>query len=372
MRSSTRLRLLVVVVAATVLLTGCPKPAPDVVDPEPTPTPTATAGVTSHRYSGKATDFWTVVASCPKDAGRESEARAERDAKALDAKGVTAFWAPSEWWPSLRPGYLVVFAGEHATQAKAEALLKAVRDAGFADAYVRHFNRDKLESGGGGTSGGGGGTSGGGGGSSGGGASGGGGGTGGGGSSTLLFDDFSGAFPSGLWEIGSAAAKIAKSVGRPAPSLALGEPQERPDSGGEGGPTFGGNPGNGYARSIPTFYTGDGLTVSFDLLMKNGGSAVLRIVDITADQWSQDRTGMSADLSSAAGSLFIGTSGRNLPPPADGSWHHYEFKVSGNYGVWSRDGAQWWAGGYSPRTVYVRASSSPTTVWFDNIKVTSP
>lgn len=137
MRSSVRLYILIAAAAATVLLYGCSKP---------TPSPTIVEE-SSHRYSGKSVDFWTVVASSHKAAGPKSEARAEQDAKTLEAKGITAFWAPSKTWSCLRPGYLVVFAGEHSTLKQAKALLQAVRDAGFPDAYTRHFSQDKTATG---------------------------------------------------------------------------------------------------------------------------------------------------------------------------------------------------------------------------------
>lgn len=189
----------------------------------------------------------------------------------------------------------------------------------------------------------------------------------------LLHDDFSGPFPGGAWEANDTPVKVTKAVGKRPPSLAVGEPlPPSPPPASEGGPTLGGsNNGIGSVRTVQTFGTGDGFTLSFDLLTK-GGNAGVSLIDISEGQWGQDRTGMSVGMTTASGAFMIAGGGKNVGPPRDNRWHHYEFRVAGGRATWSRDGAPWYSHAYGPRDVYVRLGGGDKTVWFDNVSITSP
>jgi hypothetical protein len=86
------------------------------------------------------TDGYTVIlASLPTSGGRAaatSRAKAASDA-GLQEVGVLN----SSAFPSLQPGYLVVFAGIHETERQAFAGLPGARQAGYDAAYVKRIAR---------------------------------------------------------------------------------------------------------------------------------------------------------------------------------------------------------------------------------------
>lgn len=81
------------------------------------------------------TDGFTVVlASLPEAGGRAPAVARAREAAEAGLTDVGVLRSSS--FPSLRPGYVVVFSGIHGTRADAEAAVGAAREAGFDTAYV--------------------------------------------------------------------------------------------------------------------------------------------------------------------------------------------------------------------------------------------
>jgi hypothetical protein len=116
---------------------------PTLTAPEPTVTkpPKQPAGPPNGRTVwpvGK--NGWTIVLiSYPKTGGRPAAlATATRAAKAhLPEVGVL----DSARFPSLHPGYYVVFSGIYGAKASADAALRTARASGFAGAYSRQISR---------------------------------------------------------------------------------------------------------------------------------------------------------------------------------------------------------------------------------------
>ncbi len=81
---------------------------------------------------------WTIVlVSYPKTNGRPSALTAARLAAASSLRQVGIL--DSSLYPSLQPGYLVVFSGIYAAQSDADAGVATARQAGFGGAYSRQI-----------------------------------------------------------------------------------------------------------------------------------------------------------------------------------------------------------------------------------------
>lgn len=79
---------------------------------------------------------WTVVlVSLPRALGVDEAA--QRAARAAKAGLPDAGYLVSDQFPSLHPGYYVVFAGIYGTRADAEAAVPTARAKGFGGAYAR-------------------------------------------------------------------------------------------------------------------------------------------------------------------------------------------------------------------------------------------
>lgn len=115
-----------------------PSQAPQVGLPAPAPAPEALPS--ADEVDLAVSDFWTVVAaSIPVDSAN-AEGGAQDAVDKLQQRGLsTAAWAPSEQWTSLKPGYLVVYAGEYGSLQQAQQIVGKVKAAGFSGAYTRHF-----------------------------------------------------------------------------------------------------------------------------------------------------------------------------------------------------------------------------------------
>jgi hypothetical protein len=111
------------------------RPAPVTTAPEP-------GAQASRRRIGwpRGVDGWTLVlVSYPEGSGHQRALTAV--SKALDAKLRQVGILDSDRWPSLQPGYEVVFTGVYDSEAAASAALPAAQDAGFGAAYVRWIAR---------------------------------------------------------------------------------------------------------------------------------------------------------------------------------------------------------------------------------------
>jgi hypothetical protein len=132
------------VVASTVLGLGVARPTTAAA-----PTSTARAGTTTaaakrpRNGTGSwpaATNGWTIVLSSypaanGRDAARQTAARAAH--AGLPRVGLLE----SGDYPSLQPGYIVVFTGVYGSESRAESALTTAHAAGFAGAYVRQVAR---------------------------------------------------------------------------------------------------------------------------------------------------------------------------------------------------------------------------------------
>jgi hypothetical protein len=122
-----------------------------IVPPEPT-TPPATTGAPAPAATTapqpppprpqildwpKGKDGWTIVlVSLPKSGGRARAVAAARQALAAGLRGVGIL--DSSRFPSLHPGYYVVFAGIYETSVEATSALQRAR-AAFSAAYTRQI-----------------------------------------------------------------------------------------------------------------------------------------------------------------------------------------------------------------------------------------
>jgi hypothetical protein len=110
--------------------------------PEPTSTvPVKSPGAKKGRFAWpKNENGWTIVlVSYPKTTGRPAALEtADRGARAgLHQVGVL----DSSVYPSLQPGYYVVFTGVYASRTDADAAVATARQAGFGGAYSRQIAR---------------------------------------------------------------------------------------------------------------------------------------------------------------------------------------------------------------------------------------
>jgi hypothetical protein len=104
--------------------------------PEPTATPSKHAKGNQTWPAGKS--GWTIVlVSYPKTTGRPTaQQTADKAARAgLGEVGVL----DSSGYPSLQPGYFVVFSGIYDTQAQANTAVTGAHQAGFGAAYSRQI-----------------------------------------------------------------------------------------------------------------------------------------------------------------------------------------------------------------------------------------
>jgi hypothetical protein len=110
--------------------------------PEPTNTaPGQPAGQKNGRFAWPRNENgWTIVlVSYPKTTGRP--AALETADKAARAKLTQVGVLDSSVYPSLQPGYYVVFAGVYPAKADADAAVTTARQAGFDGAYSRQIAR---------------------------------------------------------------------------------------------------------------------------------------------------------------------------------------------------------------------------------------
>jgi hypothetical protein len=101
---------------------------PTTTTPTPTPHPSA-PGAWPPGKSG----YTIVLESIPVSAGRAFAAARARTARRAGLPRVGVL--DSSAYPSLHPGYYVVFSGIYASSAQASAALPAAHAAGFPDAY---------------------------------------------------------------------------------------------------------------------------------------------------------------------------------------------------------------------------------------------
>jgi hypothetical protein len=118
-------------------------PLPKPPGPKTTPgatvtTPPANPNALAVWPAGK-TGYTNVLESLPVTAGHDAAVAKARKAKANGLKDVGVL--PSSQYPSLHPGYFVVFSGIYATQAEATAALSTAHAKGFPDAYQTRVTR---------------------------------------------------------------------------------------------------------------------------------------------------------------------------------------------------------------------------------------
>ncbi len=100
----------------------------------PVTAPTSAAG--QQAWPAGETGWTLVLVSYPKTAGRPAAlATAAKAAKKLPEVGVL----DSSLYPSLQPGYFVIFSGIYASQAEANAAVSTAHSAGFGAAYSRQI-----------------------------------------------------------------------------------------------------------------------------------------------------------------------------------------------------------------------------------------
>jgi hypothetical protein len=112
-----------------------PAAAPTTAAAVPPPAPTAAPG--KQTWPAGQTAWTIVLVSYPKTAGRPAaQQTATRAAqKHLPEVGIL----DSSRYPSLQPGYFVVFSGIYATQAEANTAVSTAHSAGFGAAYSRQI-----------------------------------------------------------------------------------------------------------------------------------------------------------------------------------------------------------------------------------------
>jgi cell division septation protein DedD len=118
--------------------TTTPPPASSGTTSTPTPAPPAPATTPSSGWPPGKSAFTVILASLP------SKTDADAKLKAAQAAGITtASILHSDDFPTLRPGYWVVFDGQYGSmdQAKAQAATDAGKP-GFTDAYPRFVSKD--------------------------------------------------------------------------------------------------------------------------------------------------------------------------------------------------------------------------------------
>lgn len=114
-----------------------PTTAPEPTTPPPTPPPRPAARQLIEWPAG--TDAWTLVlASIPEGQGNRAVAtRQARQALNRGLQGVGVL--VSSRYPSLHPGYLVVFSGVYRNRSAAEQAASRARAAGYQSAYSREI-----------------------------------------------------------------------------------------------------------------------------------------------------------------------------------------------------------------------------------------
>jgi hypothetical protein len=172
----------------------------------------------------------------------------------------------------------------------------------------------------------------------------------GGGPKVLFKDDFSGSFPAPSWT-NVTSTSVDDAMGNPPPSLMIGD-----------------GTGTGHARTVATFSTSGGLTISFDLRSGTGTAWTVSLVDISNPKYDTQLTNGICRIAGA----YTG-----FGAPQDKQWHRYTFEVVKGGATWSRDGAIILTHAYTVGAVYVQMSGTRGTaaseyVSFDNLLITSP
>jgi hypothetical protein len=115
--------------------TAAPPPPParttGPVPAQPPPSPRAAGGLAE--WPVDEDGFTVVLASLPKDAGRDAATARARAARKAGVEDVGVL--DTDQFASLHPGYYVVFSGVHDSQADAERAAGDARDHGYDDAY---------------------------------------------------------------------------------------------------------------------------------------------------------------------------------------------------------------------------------------------
>jgi hypothetical protein len=146
-----RPRLVVATSPIVPTLTGAPPIAPPTtapsvtlpeeeapVEPPPPPTPPPAAANEPITWPAGRNGFTVVLASVPASSRAAALQRARQAREAgLEEVGVLT----SSRYPSLHPGYLVVFSGVYPTLASAQTASGVARQRGYADAYAAQVAR---------------------------------------------------------------------------------------------------------------------------------------------------------------------------------------------------------------------------------------
>ena len=117
--------------------TLAPTPPPPTVAQTQTAPPPSPGGLTT--WPGNVDGYTIILDSLPTGGGR---ARATARARAASDAGLTQVGVlNSSSYPSLQPGYFVVFTGVHRAERAAVQALPGAREAGFDAAYVKRIAR---------------------------------------------------------------------------------------------------------------------------------------------------------------------------------------------------------------------------------------
>ena len=110
-------------------------PIPGATTPTTPSTPPPAGGGAVAEWPAGETAFTIVLAS--------TDTRGRAEAKARDAveRGIPAGVLRSDDYSSLKPGFWVVFAGQYATSAKAEADIEKYAGMGFGGGYPRQVKK---------------------------------------------------------------------------------------------------------------------------------------------------------------------------------------------------------------------------------------
>jgi hypothetical protein len=102
------------------------------------PEPTTTAAAGRATWPPGQTGWTIVLVSYPKTLGRRTPVRTARQAAKDGLPDVGVL--DSSRYPSLQPGYFVVWSGVYDTQAEANAAVETAHQAGFGAAYSRRIS----------------------------------------------------------------------------------------------------------------------------------------------------------------------------------------------------------------------------------------
>lgn len=88
-------------------------------------------------YSGG--PFWGAIVGSFRTSSPDALDAVQKTQARLASKGFPTYWAVSDWYSSLRPGYLIVYTAPFANSTDADEIAKRLRKAGFKGAYPRQF-----------------------------------------------------------------------------------------------------------------------------------------------------------------------------------------------------------------------------------------